>query len=193
MDIKFLNRIAGQLHKLKKEAFNNQTLQSELLDVNLIKQIRDIQKDIPKDILDSSNDEEGWIKDGIQELLHITILYGIKNEHKDKAIEVCKKYMDKGIEVKTSGLEYFDNEKDKDDGISRTACVVKLISPKLSELHYELAKELGVVDTYPEYKPHVCVAYLKFKERLKSTIDEMSFNIDNIQMSTLDGYLEELL
>ena len=97
---------------------------------------------------------EGDRSYGIQENPHVTILYGL---HKSVSPEDLKEVLDSfdgELKVRISGIGIFENE-----GFD----VVKLnVVPDggLQQLH-DMISELPNSDQYPEYKPHITIAYVK--------------------------------
>ena len=91
---------------------------------------------------------------GIQDNPHVTILYGL---HKGVSPDDIKSVIDRfsgELRIKIEGIGIFENEEFD---------VVKLnVIPDggLQQLH-EMISELPNSDQYPEYKPHITIAYVK--------------------------------
>ena len=104
----------------------------------------------PEDVYEVEGDRSY----GIQDNPHVTILYGL---HKGVSPDDIKAVIDRfsgDLRVKIDGIGIFENE-DFD--------VVKLnVVPDggLQQLH-EMISELPNSDQYPEYKPHITIAYVK--------------------------------
>ena len=173
----------------KKSEYENLTTQTSDVPQELVDQIKDIQSGIDKSILIDTEDEKGWVSNGLQQLFHIALLYGVKPKDKDRISETVKEFMDSNeVSARTGDIEYFDN---KDEG--HTAIVLRVESDGLKELHNKLKEEFDNEDKYPEYKPHVCIAYIKLGERLDDvTIKPVEWQVDKIEMSGKDGGLTKI-
>lgn len=187
MDKKFLNRIAKQLNK--KSLYKNLTLQTQSIDIAVVSAIRSIQDQVYENDfqkLTTSEDNDNWVKEGVQKLLHITLLYGVEPEEKDKIKEIINKY--KNIKIKSVDIDYFDNEKDQ-----HTAVIIKCESEELTKLHEELKASVNNKDKFPTYKPHINMFYFKYKERLENiNIPIIEWAIDSFEMSMKDGKLGKI-
>lgn len=85
---------------------------------------------------------------------HVTLLYGLEPSVSDKEVlDVCRKFNGSDVIISCSKIECFQN-KDFD--------VVKLTmdSPILHTINKEL-RNLDHIDSYPDYKPHATIAFLK--------------------------------
>ena len=58
--------------------------------------------------------------------------------------------------------------------------IIKVISDDLHRLHKDIKKEIDVEETYPEYKPHCCIAYVKKGEANNFAGNDF---IDNIELT----------
>ena len=119
---------------------------------------------------------------GIETDSHITVLYGFVNTT-EKEISIIRKLFNKKFNVQTgSKVEYFDN---KDSSV----VYVPIYSDELNELHSNLKKTIENVDKRDKYIPHLCLAYLKPGERLKSDLinKTFSFEVDFLVLSTTEG------
>ena len=119
-----------------------------MLDTSFL--LEDIQEDIhsyicPCDVYD---DEPGH---GLELESHITALYGI---HTDKFSEVKSKVNLKLCQFKLKGLSLFKNEK-------YDVLKFDITSKDLHELNKQLCESLEYTNSYPDYHPHLTVAYLK--------------------------------
>ncbi|KKL17628.1 hypothetical protein LCGC14_2483660, partial [marine sediment metagenome] len=72
--------------------------------------------------------------------------------------------------------------------------IVRCKSEELTKIHDELKDTLENEDTYPTYKPHITIAYLKKGERLDDSaqISNISWEVDSLDISTSDGQLEKV-
>lgn len=123
--------------------------------------LEDIDVDIPKDILYNSDNEKRFWIDGIvcDKNAHITALYGlIESAQKNK--KYIKKVIGKSPigKVLIESIDTFDSPYDDEDYI----CVVGKVekSDWLMNIHKKL-QLFPHINTYPDYKPHVTIAYIK--------------------------------
>jgi 2'-5' RNA ligase len=110
---------------------------------------------------------------GIETEPHITILYGIHSDVPDDRVFNLFEDIDKSdFDIEVTSKNCFFN-KDYD--------VLKLdiTSKKLNQLN-ELGKTLPHTDTYPTYKPHMTIAYLKKGEGSKYVDETYSLKINKI-------------
>lgn len=85
--------------------------------------------------------------------VHITILYGVCENSKEIVEEIVKEY--ESIEVKLGKVGYFKKDPDYD------VVIVKIESEDLKRLHEKIKRKLDVEESFPIYKPHCCIAYVK--------------------------------
>jgi 2'-5' RNA ligase len=98
---------------------------------------------------------------GIEDKPHLTVKYGLEFDEPDKVIDALKK--EKGGTVQIKEVEIFDNE-------NYDVLVVRCESKALDKIHSRLTRILNIEDKYPEYKPHITIAYFK-KGRAKKYED----------------------
>ena len=84
---------------------------------------------------------------------HITIIYGTCENDAEIIKEIVKDQ--KSIKVELGKVGFFRKNKDFD------VVIIKIISNDLHKIHNKIKKELNVKETYPIYKPHSCIAYVK--------------------------------
>jgi len=129
--------------------------------------------ELTKDILEEDLFEKDNERYGIETEPHITILYGVHSDVPDEKVENLFKGIDKGdFDIKVISKNCFFN-KDYD--------VLKLdiSSEKLNQLN-KLGKTLPHTDTYPTYKPHMTIAYLKKGEGSKYVNETYTLDINKI-------------
>ena len=113
----------------------------------------------------------------IQERPHLTLLYGL---HKEATLDMVKSIFDNfdgDIEVEVDGIDIFENEKFD---------VVKFnIKPteSLIELNSKLS-ELPNSNEYPDYKPHITIAYVKSGMGRKYVKPDYRYKVKNINEVT---------
>lgn len=123
-----------------------------------IEKIQDTIKD--SDIFYGIDEEESY---GLEKEAHVTLLYGIKPEI---TWDEVKKYLKPLSEYKAilTNLSLFENEK-------YDVLKIDVKCPKMHETNKELRDNINYVETYPDYHPHMTVAYLKKGEGKKYTKD----------------------
>jgi len=110
---------------------------------------------------------------GIETDPHITILYGIHKDVDDYSVKELFKNLGKSnFDIKINGIDCFFN---KDYDVLK----FNIDSKKLHELN-RLAKSLPNTNEYPEYKPHMTIAYLKKGTGQKYINENFNIGIDNI-------------
>lgn len=92
---------------------------------------------------------------GREEHPHITILYGIHTDNFKDVQKVLKSI--KPFEIQLDNISLFNN---KEFDVIKID-VIK--NPKLSMLNLKLKNDLECTETYPEFKPHITIAYTKKK------------------------------
>ena len=146
-----------------------------MLDTSFL--LNDIQEDIhdyicPCHIYD---DEPGH---GLELESHITVLYGL---HTDKFSEVVENVELYPCEFKLKNLSLFQNEK-------YDVLKFDIISNDLKELNKQLSDRLDYSSSYPNYHPHLTVAYVlpgkgKKYTKLKSEIIGQTWTSDTFIFS----------
>src|SRR6266404_2731785 len=135
-------------------------------------------------------EEEDFAKKGRDVAPHVTVLWGFHAEVTAKQINKITKGIG-DIEVTIEGLEAFPVG---EDGVP---LVIRIESEKLRKLHEDL-KVLPNSESYPEYKPHVCVAYLDPKADAQKYVDAGSgiegemFTLRSLVFSGIDYTMQDL-
>jgi 2'-5' RNA ligase len=105
---------------------------------------------------------------------HITVMYGVCSNDVEEFKEIIKEQ--KPIKAKLGKIGFFCKSDDFD------VVIIKIESKDLKELHRKIKIGLEVEETFPIYKPHCCIAYVKKGEAAQfagETIfegDEITFN-----------------
>ena len=132
----------------------------------------------PEDIYTGGDDTHG-----IQEFPHLTLLYGLHKEVTPEMVKSVFEGFKKEINIEVNGIDIFEN-KDYD--------VVKFnVNPDgaLQELHDKLS-ELPNSDQFPNYTPHITIAYVNKgtgKKYVKPDYKYEVKNVDKITYSMVDG------
>ena len=132
----------------------------------------------PEDVYTGDDDTHG-----IQENPHVTILYGLHKEVTPEMVKSVFEGFTKDINIEVNGIDIFEN-KDYD--------VVKFnVNPDgaLQELHDKLS-EFPNSNSFPDYKPHITIAYVKSgtgKKYVKPDYKYEVKNVDKITYSMADG------
>jgi len=113
-----------------------------------------------KKVQDLIDDEDVYTKDGDigygrEDAPHTTILYGLHDDIPDSDIESIVNDIDR-FEINLAKIDIFEN----DDFDVVKFSVIGLAKKRLSELNDKFS-ELPHTNTYPDYKPHVTIAYVK--------------------------------
>ena len=171
-------------------AHENATVQTSSISPELEKFIREFQSTIDPSILCTAEDEEGWISGGLQELLHTTVLYGIKDEDVSTVKEIFQTF-DKPLEAEAKDLIHFDNE---EEGYS--VAVIECSSEGLTELHNLLSEGIPNKHEY-DFTPHITIAYLNLGERLELPEDgfgttPIKWDIGDIEVSQTDDSITKV-
>jgi 2'-5' RNA ligase len=120
------------------------------------KKIKDVHSSVTKEIKETDlyyEDQGGddWSY-GIEDAPHITVKYGLEFDEPDEVLESLDG--EKGGNVEIEDIEIFEQD-DYD------VLVARCKSKALNKLHDKLSKDLKIEDDYPEYKPHITIAYFK--------------------------------
>lgn len=137
------------------------------------------ESNIPDEDLYTDDDDKGRENNP-----HVTLLYGIVSQEPNEVIELLSN--EKGaVKAKLGKVSLFENSDDYD--------VVKIgvESEDLARLHGKIADNIENESDFPEYKPHVTIAYVTrgsgnlYSGSSKFEGTEMSF--DEVVFSSPDG------
>lgn len=106
-------------------------------------------KNIPNNILYKDKDGHGR-----EDYPHITVKYGIHSSDATEILELLKG--EKSLKLKLGKVSLFES-KDKPFDVVK----VEVLSDELHRLNKKISDNIKVTDTFPEYKPHVTLAYIK--------------------------------
>jgi 2'-5' RNA ligase len=148
-------KMSSILRSLAVKLSNSVQHSKSSLQYNLPKNIADdiltwSKNNIPKEEL--YTEEEGM---GIEEEVHITVFYGILDEDEDGTVKVLKDYKIRPFSVTLSTITAFQNKPEYD------VLKIDIESSELHKIHKLIDSHLDTKNDYPEYKPHLTLAYLK--------------------------------
>lgn len=126
----------------------------------------------PEDVYTGGDDSHG-----IQELPHVTILYGLHKEVTPEMVKSVFEEFTESINIEVNGVDIFEN-KDYD--------VVKFnVNPDgaLQELHDKLS-EFPNSNEYSDYKPHITIAYVNKGMGKKYVKPEYKYTVKNVDKIT---------
>lgn len=147
----------------------------------------DIPEDLAKSIMDWGKDNvkdndlytEGDNSKGREDQIHITLLYGIKDQEPDTTAKVISK--EKPFEIRLGLINLFRDKKEYD------VLKIEVESGDLEKLHYSMRDKIDNENTYPTYNPHVTIAYVKKDSANAFVGDETfkgkTFKVDHIVFS----------
>lgn len=139
---------------------------------------KQIQDSIPKTEL---------AKDGIEDHCHITVKFGLHDSSPDKVRKVIRDFGP--ISLTFGGTSLFTSD-------MHDVLIVEVDSDDLHRLNALIKKSVKCTDTFPVYKPHLTIAYLKpgkgkkYKGRddfagISCTVDKVEFSSKDRQKYTL--------
>lgn len=131
-----------------------------------------LQQQIPADVIVEKEDNP-----------HVTVLYGI---HNDESYFKLLRLMKPG-KFTIGNLSSFRNKNSESDVL-----IVEIDSPDLIELNSKFKQNCEFTSEFPNYKPHITLAYVKKGELLdfEGPCDwtGTSYNFDCVQFSHKDKY-----
>jgi hypothetical protein len=134
----------------------------------------DLPGDLSKDVIswgkkipegEIYTDEDGGC--GREDEIHVTLLYGLTGADPEGVNGILKSV--KPFEITLGKITSFSEPEDYD------VLKIDVDSPELHRLHYLMEKELPNENKYPQYKPHVTIAYLK-KGAAEKYVGDDTFN-----------------
>lgn len=162
----------------RKVAYSYSCLMARL-PKTLANKVREYAASIPdRCIYDSGNGEQGREKDP-----HITIKYGIHTTDVKEIMDVLNGQVP--FRVRLGRITSFLTEK-------YIVLKIGVQSEELMALNKKVCKLLECTDTFPEYKPHITIAYLRkneknpyyFQDYFNSHLDGIEVMIDELVFST---------
>ena len=111
---------------------------------------------IPEEVL-IQGDKPGMYNLGRETQLHITIAYGMNSCDMEKVREVVEMFGP--IQIEFGPVSFFRNGPESE--APSDVCFVKILSEELEALHYGLRELFEFSTKYPDYPPHMTLAYIK--------------------------------
>ena len=87
---------------------------------------------------------------------HTTVLYGLKEEVTKK--DILKHLKPGPVDIELGKLKVFEADDRRPES---DALVLEVTSPALTKLHKKIKKAFNVESNYPDYNPHVTIAYVE--------------------------------
>lgn len=114
---------------------------------DLAQKVRDYGLEIPDEDIYDDGDEHGREEDP-----HTTLKYGLHTDNPDDVGAVLSN--EPPPTIKLGRISSFHNE-------DYVVLKIGVLSPELHRLNDIVSKELECTDSFPNYKPHITIAYLK--------------------------------
>ena len=125
---------------------------------------------------------------GLEKDAHTTLLWGIETSRVEEIEEAIRAVGMRPFSVELGRTAIFHNPE-------HDVLYVEVRSPALEEYHWALQDELGAVQTHPDYKPHMTIAYLRsgaaeqyhtdLFEGIKSRVNQIVFSDQNGKRTTI--------
>lgn len=137
----------GQMSKSAKQGmvYDRSSTQYDFPEIVADRVMRWSKKNVPDSILG---------EDGREDEIHVTVLYGLFTTNSSEVEDIIKKYNIEPFEVRLSLITAFLNG-------GQDVLKVDVESSGLHNLHKLLRENLKNDNKYPEYRPHLTIAYLK--------------------------------
>ena len=110
-------------------------------------------------------------KYGREDDIHVTVLYGIHDASDTEAESLLRS--ERPITLELGGITTFTHNPAFD------VLKIDVISPDLRRINKKLRESLEYTDKYPQYHPHVTIAYVK-KDRCQKNEDSHDFECKRI-------------
>ena len=135
-------------------------------------------RNIPDSITYSDGDAHGR-----ESYPHITILYGIHSSTANEVIKLLEN--EKPIKITLGKISLFERNEKPYDVIK-----IDIVSDDLQYLNEKINKGVEVTNTYPEYHPHLTLAYVKKGEGKpyigNSDLEGIVFKVEELEFSSKD-------
>lgn len=144
---------------------------------DIAKEVKKLSKAIPDDQIYTDPEDPSY---GREDDIHVTILYGIHSDSVDEIKEALKDI--EPFSAKLSDISFFDADNYK-------VLKVDVVSKGIKKLHKHLRNHLENSFKWPEYNPHMTIAYVTkdYKIPDKSVLKDKVFMVDSVTISTKSG------
>lgn len=144
----------------------------------------DIPADIIKKFVDLSNgiSKSDLASDGVEDKPHVTVKYGIHTNDCDEILNIVSEFGP--VTISLGEINIFENEE-------HDVIKVDVHGQDIHDLNRLIATSTECTDTYPEYKPHATIAYVKpglgkkYKDELNG-FGDVSITFDELTFSSKD-------
>jgi 2'-5' RNA ligase len=129
---------------------------------------------------------------GREEEPHVTVLYGLEGEDPKEVADLLKG--EKPIKAKIQGVSIFPAKEAGDYDVVK----LDIDSPDLRRLNTKLKQNLPYTSDYPDYKPHVTLAYVKagtgkkYAGRVLKGVSGETITVPSVTFSAKDGTKTEI-
>lgn len=136
-------------------------------------------------------------KGGRETKPHVTVKFGFTDSSPETVEKLKGLFSQHGpVKARLLGFEQFKTGYGKWDDSDGDVLHIKVWSPQLQELNRAVSEQFPCHDTYPDYKPHVTVAYLdpavsSLYEGKTAPFLNQDILLDKVEWSGADGDREE--
>lgn len=119
---------------------------------------------------------------GREKETHVTVIYGIVGNKIKEIQEIAKEF--RPFKITLGDLSLFQNE-------NFDVIKVDVICPPLKKLNQVIKDALNVESKFPDYKPHITIAYLHPKSceiTNPKVFEGLNFKVEEILFSNKEGY-----
>lgn len=131
---------------------------------------------------DNRNDKSDWNGFGREDDMHVTLKYGLHTKDPEKVQELLEN--EPPIHASIGNITFFTQE-------SHDVAKYDIVSKDLHRLNKIVSDNLECTDTFPDYKPHATIAYVKKGKarnlKKDNSLSGKSFTIDEVVFSGKDG------
>jgi len=145
--------------------------------IHIAREVIRYSHQIPKSLIYDPDNDKSY---GLENEIHCTVLYGIHASTAEGVKQVVEKYRLRPFNLQFGHVSYFE-QADYD--------VMKfdIVSPYLHKINSLMREELEYTNSFPEYKPHCTIAYLR-----KGTKEKCPFAFDEFMLFGREVWVTEL-
>lgn len=137
-------------------------------------------KNIKEEDLYYDSEESGY---GREDDMHCTVVFGIHDKTSKTVRKILKEVAP--FTIKLGKINAFTTP-DKFDVVK-----VEVVGSELHKLHHQICDNIEVTDSYPEYRPHATIAYVKKGKSKKyigsNVFKDISMKVDKVVFSSRSG------